>query len=77
MLFVSPNDLINGAVYGNGNGLIVNDLNGAMNWFVKKDKEVKIRKEKGTPALEDNGGCAEEESEENMPPIPSSSLSSL
>ena len=77
MLFVSPNDLINGAVYGNKNGLIVNDLNGATNGFAKKDKEVKTRKEKCTPALEDNGGGAEEESEENMPPIPSSSLSSL
>lgn len=74
MLFVSPNGLINGAVHGNGNGLIVNGLNGAANGFVRKDKEAK---EKDTPTPEDNGDGAEEESEENMPPIPFETQASL
>ena len=75
MMFASPNGLINGAVHGNGNGPIVNGLNGAVNGFVRKDKEVK--KEKDTPAPEDNGDGAEEESEENMPPIPFETQASL
>jgi transcriptional adapter 2-alpha len=74
MLFASPNGLINGAIHGNGNGLIVNGLNGAANGFVRKDKEAK---EKDTPAPEDNGDGAEEESEENMPPIPFETQASL
>ena len=75
MVFVSQNGLINGAIHGNGNGLIVNGLNGAANGFVRKDKEVK--KEKDTPAPEDSGDGAEEESEENMPPIPFETQASL
>jgi transcriptional adapter 2-alpha len=68
MVFVSQNGLVNGALHANGNGLIVNGLNGGANGFVRKDKEVK--KEKDTPAPDDSGDGAEEESEENMPPIP-------
>jgi transcriptional adapter 2-alpha len=75
MVLVSPNGLINGAIHGNGNGLIVNGLNGAANGFVRKDKETK--KEKDTPAPEDDGDGAEEESEENMPPIPFETQASL
>jgi transcriptional adapter 2-alpha len=68
MMLISQNGLVNGAIHGNGNGVVVNGLYGAANGFVKKDKEVK--KEKDTPAPDDNGDGAEEESEENMPPIP-------
>jgi len=68
MMLISQNGLVNGAIHGNGNGVVVNGLHGAANGFVKKDKEVK--KEKDTPAPDDNGDGAEEESEENMPPIP-------
>jgi transcriptional adapter 2-alpha len=75
MVFVSQNGLVNGAIHGNGNGLIVNGLNGAANGFVRKDKEVK--KEKDTPAPDDNGDGVEEESEENMPPIPFETQASL
>jgi transcriptional adapter 2-alpha len=75
MVFVPQNGLVNGAIHGNGNGLIVNGLNGAANGFVRKDKEVK--KEKDTPAPDDNGDGVEEESEENMPPIPFETQASL
>ncbi|KAH9988469.1 hypothetical protein BJV74DRAFT_839522 [Russula compacta] len=75
MAVVSQNGLVNGAIHGNGNGVTVNGLNGAPNGFVKKDKEVK--KEKDTPAPDDNGDGMEEESEENMPPIPFETQASL
>jgi len=75
MVFVSQNGLVNGAIHGNGNGIAVNGVNGAANGFVKKDKEVK--KEKDTPAPDDNGDGVEEESEENMPPIPFETQASL
>lgn len=74
MVFVSQNGLINGAIHSNGNGVIMNGLNGAANGFVRKDKEMK--KEKDTPAPDDNGDV-EEESEENMPPIPFETQPSL
>ncbi|KAI0267055.1 hypothetical protein BC834DRAFT_872318 [Gloeopeniophorella convolvens] len=75
---ISQKGLINGAVHTNGNGAAVNGLNGingASNGWVKKDKEVK--KDKDTPAPDDNGDGAEEESEENMPPIPFETPASL
>jgi transcriptional adapter 2-alpha len=75
MMFASQNGLVNGVIHGNGNGIAVNGLNGAANGLIKKDKEVK--KEKDTPAPDDNGDGAEEESEENMPPIPFETESSL
>ncbi|KAI0301046.1 hypothetical protein B0F90DRAFT_1629084 [Multifurca ochricompacta] len=67
MVFATPIGLVNGTIHSNGNGVAVNGLNGTANGFVKKDKEVK---EKDTPAPDDNGDGIEEESEENMPPIP-------
>ncbi|KAI9447163.1 hypothetical protein F5148DRAFT_988207 [Russula earlei] len=75
MVFVSQNCLVNGAVHNNGNGLTLNGVNGASNGFVKKDKELK--KDKDTPGPDDNGDGAEEESEENMPPIPFETQPSL
>jgi transcriptional adapter 2-alpha len=75
VVFAPQNGIVNGAIHGHGNGVTVNGLNGAANGFVKKDKEVK--KEKDTPAPDDNGDGAEEESEEDMPPIPFETQASL
>lgn len=72
--FTGQNGLVNGLIHSNGNGVAMNGVNGAANGYIKKEKEVK--KEKDTPAPDDNDG-AEEESEENMPPIPFETQTSL
>ncbi|KAH9020735.1 hypothetical protein EDB85DRAFT_2293776 [Lactarius pseudohatsudake] len=72
--FTGQNGLVNGLIHSNGNGVAMNGVNGAANGYIKKEKEVK--KEKDTPAPDDTDG-AEEESEENMPPIPFETQASL
>ncbi|KAI9437535.1 hypothetical protein H4582DRAFT_1853317 [Lactarius indigo] len=75
LAFTGQNGLVNGLIHSNGNGVAMNGVNGAANGYIKKEKEVK--KEKDTPAPDDNGDGAEEESEENMPPIPFETQASL
>lgn len=73
--FAGQNGLVNGLIHSNGNGVATNGVNSAANGYIKKQKEVK--KEKDTPAPDDNGDGVEEESEENMPPIPFETQASL
>lgn len=75
LAYVGQNGLVNGLIHSNGIGVTMNGINGAANGHIKKEKEVK--KEKDTPAPDDNGDGAEEESEENMPPIPFETKPSL
>ena len=73
--FVGQNGFVNGLIHSNGIGVAMNGINGAANGHIRKEKEVK--KEKDTPAPDDGGDGAEEESEENMPPIPFETEASL
>ena len=75
LMFTGQNGLVNGLMHSHGNGVAINGINGAANGHIKKEKEMK--KEKDTPAPDDNGDGAEEESEENMPPIPFETHASL